>query len=309
VNGPSDPDPRLPILSEVGGELHRLFRAAEARSGPLDALLGRLRARSRVLVALLTVLVAAGGAAAAVSLSGGRSVPVRTPGGGVLCPAGYGYLAYPRLRVFYPPNYPGALPRNVRGTSCYASAQDATAAGYRLAATPPGDVRLDGLYFAPASAVVRSVCASAQRVMKATVYCPSLLPAPWIDPPTFGANPDCPTAGCSLPFLSISGGFTAPSSYVGEAPGVGEVSILEVPSAQARWYPYLLGCSSSGSARQPTMFDGHPAAWHTCDARALLEWNIGQTLYGISANGPPDQRRSVVRYIARHLVRAARPES
>lgn len=308
MSGPSDLDPRLPILSEVGDELHRLFRAAETRAGPLDALLGRLRVRSRTLVALLTVLVAAGGAAAAVSLSS-RSVPVRTPDGGVLCPAGYGYLAYARLQVFYAPNYPRALPGNARGTSCYASPQDAVAAGYRLAATPAGDALIDGIYFAPASAVVRSVCRSAQRVMKATVYCPSLLPAPWIDPPALGANPDCPSAGCSLPFLSISGGFTAPNSYVGEFPGVGEVSILEVPSKQARWYPYLLGCTSSGPPRRPTLLDGHPAEWHTCDAQALLEWNIGQTLYGISANGPPDQRRRVVRYIANHLVREPPPTS
>ena len=308
MSGRSELDPRLPILSEVGDELHRLFRAREARTGPLGALLGRLRVRSRTLVAVLAVLVVAGGAAAAVSLSG-RSVPVRTPGGGVLCPAGYGYLAYARLGVFYPPNYPHALPRNARGTSCYASPQDADAAGYRLAPTPAGDVLRDGLYFAPVSRVVRGVCRNAQRVMKATVYCPSILPAPWIDPPTLGANPDCPTAGCSLRFLSISGSFTAPSSYVGEFPGVGQVSILEVPSKQARWYPYLLGCTSTGPALRSTLLDGHPAAWHACNAQALLEWSIGKTLYGISANGPPDQRQAVVQYIADHLVQETPPTS
>lgn len=282
-----------------------VYVAEEASTRPLRALRGQLRARSRTLVALLTVLVAAGGAAAAVSLTGGRSAPVRTPAGGVLCPAGYEYLAYARLGLFFPRNYPAALPRSVRGTSCYSSAQDATAAGYRLAATPAGDVLLDGLYFAPASTVVRSVCRSAERFMKATVYCPALLPAPWTDPPALGANPDCPSAGCSLHVLSISGGFTAPGSYVGAFSGVGEVNILEVPSTQARWYPYLLGCSAVGRSRQQTVVDGHRGAWYACNAQAVLEWHIGSTRYGISATGPPDQRQNVVRYIANHLSREA----
>lgn len=318
MTAPSDPErPRLAIVDEVGAELHRLFRAEEARTGILGTIVvRRIRMRPRVTVALLAVLVAATGAAAAVSLSGGRTAPVGLPGGGVLCPVGYEYLAYPSLKLVYPPNYPGALPRNARGASCYESEQAARSAGYTTAPTPSGDARIGPLYVADASAVVLRVCRSAQRLVGVAVYCPRRLPTPWQDTtpdsiPAPPLTPDCPTAGCSIPLLYISGSFSAPSSY-----GVGEVSVWAASTSQQRLYPYLvsldglLGCNAAARTTSHTVFRGQRATWYDCPTQAdnksaVLEWHAGTEVYGISASGPANFRRRLIEYIAAHLVRLA----
>jgi hypothetical protein len=241
-----------------------------------------------------------------VSLSDGRTTPVAVPRGQALCPLGYEYLAFASLDLVYPPNYPAALPRNARVTGCYASEQDARSAGYAIAPTPPGDARIGSLYLAPASAVVRRTCRTAQRLIGAAVYCPRRLPAPWIDPAN-GLNEDCPSAGCGVPLLSITGSFSAPSSYVGSGSGVGEVTLWAMSTKQQRFYPYLIGCASARPISR-TVFRGHPAAWYECpifgdSTSAVLEWHIGQEIYGISANGPANLRQRLVEYIAAQLVR------
>jgi hypothetical protein len=267
---------------------------------------GRLKARPRALGLVIGVLVAAASAAAAVSLSGGRAVPVRVPGGGSLCPVGFGYVAYASLGVMYPPNFPGVLPRRAQATSCYASSQDAQAAGYRLASTPRGDRRLGPIYLAPASAVVRSACRAAEH-LGVPVFCPRLLPAPWTDPAD-AINADCPSAGCSAPLLSLWGEFSAPASYSGSAPGVGEVTIWAMSGRQQQFYPYLVGCPSAKPVSR-TVFRGHPAAWYECPipifgiaTSSALKWHIGTVQYGVSANGPAGLRQRLVWYIARHLI-------
>jgi hypothetical protein len=232
---------------------------------------------------------------------------VKLPGGQSLCPAGYGYLAFARPALVYPPNYPGVLPRHAHATGCYASQQDARAAGYRLAPTPPGDVRLGPLYLAPASADVRRTCRLA-RDLGVPAYCPRLLPAPWIDAPETGL-PDCPSPGCSFALLSLWGTYAAPSSYVGSAPGVAEVTIWTMTTRQRRLYPWLSGCSSARPISR-TLFRGHPAAWYQCpifgnDISAVLEWHVGPVGYGISANGPASLRRRLVASIAEHLTARA----
>jgi hypothetical protein len=309
VNVRSDPDrPRLAIVEEVGAELHRLFRTDEARHRRGATIVRRIRARPRVVVALLAVLVGATAAAAAVSLSAGRTAPIPLPGPGgrVLCPGGYEYLAYASLRLVYPPNYPGPLPRSARGTGCYASAYDAQSAGYTIAPTPRGDARIGPLYLAPASAVVRRTCQNARRQLGVAVYCPRRLPAPWTDPAN-GIDEDCPSAACGVPLLSITGQFSAPSSYIGSAPGAAEVTLWAVTSRQERLYPYLIGCVTARPIRR-TVFRGHPANWYECpifgdNTSAVLEWRIGQETYGISANGPASLRHRLVEYIATQLVR------
>jgi hypothetical protein len=300
--------PSLAIIEEVGAELHRLFRTEEARHRSLATIVSRIRTRPRVVVALLAVLVGATAAAAAVSLSGDRTAPIPLPGPGgrVLCPAGYEYLAYASLSLVYPPNYPGPLPRTARWTSCYASAHDAETAGYTIAPTPRGDARIGPLYLAPASAVVRRTCQNARRLLGVAVYCPRLLPAPWTDPAN-GIDEDCPSAACGVPLLSITGQFSAPSSYIGSAPGVAEVTLWAATKRQQRLYPYLTGCVAARPISR-TLFRGHPAAWYECSifgdsTSAVLEWRIGQETYGITANGPASLRHTLVEYLATQLVR------
>jgi hypothetical protein len=264
----------------------------------------RQRARPRALGIVVGVLAAAASAAAAVSLSGGHAVPVRLPAGGSVCPFGFGYVAYASLGVVYPPNFPGPPPRRAKATSCYGSPRDAQAAGYRLAATPRGDRRLGPLYIAPASAYVRARCRAAQHLGVA-VLCPRALPAPWTDPGEV-IDADCPSAGCSASLLSIWGEFSAPTSYSGSAPGVGEVTLWAASRTQQHLYPYLVGCPSTNPVSR-TVFHGHPAAWYECQifgnaTSSVLKWTIGSVHYGVSANGPPRLRRRLVGYIAMNLI-------
>lgn len=283
-------------------ELWRQFGHENAATRRFSSV-GRLKARPRAL-ALVGVLVAAASAAAAVSLSSGRAVPVRLPGGGSLCPAGFEYAAYASLGVVYPPNFPSAQPRHAKITSCYGSPQDARAAGYRLAPTPEGDRRLGPLYLAPASAFVRDRCQAAEH-LGVPVFCPHLLPAPWTNP-TDATNADCPSAGCSAPLLSLWGEFAAPTSYSGSAPGVGEVTLWAASRRQQQLYPYLVGCPSAKPVSR-IVFRRHPAAWYQCQifgnaTSSVLKWTIGAIQYGVSADGPAGLRQRLVSYIAIHLA-------
>jgi len=264
----------------------------------------------RVVVALLATLLLVSGAAAAITLTAASSPPVQLGNGSGLCPGSYPYVADTSQKRVYPPNYPGLQVRKTRVTRCFASLRDARTDGYTLA-PPPATVTMFGpLYMGPVTAHVRQVCQAAQRHTHAVIYCPSRLPTPLLVP----ASPDCPSAGCSAPELSITGGYAAPTSYIGSAPGEGGISLWSASPYQLRHDPILLlGCGGLrplGRA-QPvghTSFRGHPATWYECTRTgpAILAWHIGTQSYGISADGPTGFRQRLVRYIAAHLV-ALRP--
>jgi hypothetical protein len=264
----------------------------------------RLRVRHpHALVAVVACISIAGPAlAAAVSLSGGHTASIPLPRGGALCPVGYEYLAYASLKRVYPPNYPGALPRNARGTSCYVSEQAAQTDGYATAPTPVGDTRLGPLYVAGVSAGVRGTCQRARRLITVAVYCPRRLPVPWI-----GSNGnDCPRTQC--PLLRITGTFRAPSSYVGSAPGEGEMTVWAASAKQQAVYD--LGCLPGARPISHAVLDGRAATWYECPiladiTSAVLEWRVGSEVYGITASGPADLSRRLVEYVAAHLTRLA----
>ncbi len=292
--------------------------------GPTRSPLQRARSRRqrRMLALLLAVFVGVtGAAAAAISLSGGSSPPVRLPGGNGLCPPlGYPYVADASTKLFYPPNYPGLA--KTRPTGCFASAQDARAAGYTIAPPPAGDSMLGPLYIGPAPIGVTRTCHTAQHLTRQIVYCPGRLPAPW------GASnialPNCPSAGCAGSQLAISGSFTAPLAYVGSAAGIGDVAMWMLPT---RWvFPtspqrspayfragpiYLPAVYCAGFRAQlvsHTTFRGHPAAWYRgahClngTTASTLSWRIGRESYAIAANGPAGLRHRLIEYIAAHLI-------
>jgi len=297
------------IASPTGTTTRPLWRAGNSR-------------QRRVLALLLAAFVAVTGAAAtAISLSGGSSPPVRLPGGNGLCPPlSFPYVADASTKLFYPPNYPGLA--KTQPTGCFASPQDARAAGYTIAPPPAGDSTLGALYIGPAPAAVARTCQAAQRLTHRVVYCPGRLPAPW------GASdiglPNCPSAGCSGSLLAISGSFTAPLSYVGSAAGIGDVAMWAVPTSwvfptSPRGGPtyfragptYLPAVYCAGFRAQlvsHTTFRGHPAAWYRgahClngTAASTLSWRIGRESYAIAADGPAGLRHRLIEYIAAHLV-------
>jgi len=287
----------LDALQDLGEQLERL--AAEPRTSR--------RAwwpwQRRTLAAVAVALIAASGAAA-VTLTRGSSPPVAIYGM-KLCPVSYPYLAASApTRVVYPTDYPQRSIPESRGVTCFASLTDALDAGYGIAPAPAGDTRLEMLYMQPAPASVLSVCQRASSEIEATVYCPTRLPAPWVTP---ALEYECPTDGCGVALLSLSGSFTAPNSYVGSAPGVGEVTIWQATDRQQRLYPYLVGCL--GNRARPirhATYRGNPGVWYDCSmfggsTSSMLEWHHGNESYGISADGPTPLRQQVVQYIAQHM--------
>ena len=291
-------------------------RGARLATTRWPALWRRRHSRYRRVAAVwLVVAIAATGAGAAViSLSEGSSPPVRLPGGTGLCPLGFPYAAAADQKLVYPPNYPGRPVANKHVTSCFASTHDALSAGYRIAPPPSGDTTLGPLYLAPAPATVRHTCQAAQRLTHAVVYCPSRLPAGWLTD-TYG-SPDCPTAECAAPLLSISGSFMDPgySPSASTGLGQGDASIWAASGFQLRHYPVPIACGSVATNAQArlvgrTTFRGHPAGWYLCPAGLplMLKWHIGKESYGITADGPSSLRRRLIAYIAAHLVPERQP--
>lgn len=260
--------------------------------------------QGRALAVIVVMLVAASGAIAAVSLLGSTS-PVHLYGGTSLCPVDYDVVGEVSTNLYYPPNYPGH--QFAKGdVRCFASAQYARQAGFRLAPVPTGDTRVGPIYFAATPASVRDTCQTASREIKAVVYCPGELPTPWIHPLI---NWDCPTHDCSVPLLSLTGSFAGPDWYLGSAPGIGEAMIWEASASQQRAFPYVLyGCFSARDIVSRTSFRGHPAAWYRCSiwgrssTGTMLEWHIGKQAYAISVDGPAGTRRALVAFIAKHML-------
>jgi hypothetical protein len=256
-------------------------------------------------VFLAVFVVTTGAAAAAVSLLGGSSPPVRLRGGSGLCPVSYPYVADTSQKLVYPPNYPRPSLRKAGSIVCFASVKDARAVGYVIASPPIGDTVLGGVYLARTPAALRRTCQAAGSLAQAVVYCPGRLPVRWLR-----VGSSCPLAGCSV--FSVSGSFTAPVSYVGSSAGIGDLSIWEGSARQLRVYlPYFAGCGFGADPRPlgHTSVRGHRATWYSCSMSAdsrgsLLAWRIDRESYGIAADGPARLRRRLVEYIAAHLVRS-----
>lgn len=301
---------RFRALQELGEQLERMSidgAVGERTTGTR----GRPLRRPRVFTTLMVALLLISGAAAAITLTVASFPPIRLANGSGLCPGSYPYVANTSTKLVYPPNYPGLQPGKARITRCFVSLGDARAAGYRLATAPAGLTMFGPLYMGPAPARVRRVCEAAQRHTHAVIFCPSRLPTPWLAP----VNPDCPSAGCAAPELSLAGSFATPPSYTGYGPGEGEgnISLWSASRYQLRHDAVPLGCGAFGplyDARRTgrTSFRGHPAGWYECTGMGptVLAWHIGTQSYGITADGPAGFREHLIEYIAAHLVALTR---
>jgi len=315
----------LPIVEDVGAELHRLFLEEESRSletgseaesgrSPRGRWRSRPWIRGRVLLPLAGLLVAASAATAAVTRSAG-SKPIRGAGY-TACPPGKQIMASTKTRYVLPLNYPtrkGAGALTFHALRCFASVSQAVDAGYKLASSPRGFGRVGPIYFGKPNAFVQSTCERARAEMNAPVFCPGTLPAPWDDQSTSGAVTDainCPGKGCEEPILSVNGAFIGPNTYVGSGTGIGEVSLWAISTAQesAPATIGLVGCPMA-KLNTRTTFRGHPAGWYTCastedlvQTSSLLQWRVGDEHYGLMVSGPPGLRKRLTQYIAANLV-------
>ena len=120
-------------------------------------------------------------------------VVVRAPeetGNRWFCPNDAAVRAYPD-DLYVPPHYP-RTPRDViRPDRCFATAQLAEAAGYRLAPPPRGAMLAGGVYVVPALLPGRHGCADLAEEWGAAVPCPTRLPTP-------GLGQWCTDGGCEF---------------------------------------------------------------------------------------------------------------
>ncbi len=100
------------------------------------------------------------------------------------CPFGVNAAVLSGRQVYRPLNFPGLETGSItRPEHCYATAQEAVAAGYGLAPTPVGDLLVEGVYLVPTTSTIRTQCDAAARRLAFPVPCPGWLPTA-TDPPT-----------------------------------------------------------------------------------------------------------------------------
>src|SRR5437879_5091779 len=188
-----------------------------------------LRAKPRMFAVAITAPILAasctGSPGARPAPSAARHVtptPAGQPPEGIagttfMCPAGYGFVAY--ASGYYPPTYPSPPPPSARPARCYRSSAEAEAAGYTLAPTPQGDLRIGLVYLVPADETFLATCRAAGPHLGFPVPCPSLVPE---STDSVGCDGNCAFDGAFI----AEGGFSGPPGYIGANPGIGHLWIM-----------------------------------------------------------------------------------
>jgi hypothetical protein len=150
-----------------------------------------------------------------------------------------------------------------------------------------------------ASSTLRRGCLRAARRLKVAVYCPTSVPAGW--------SPRI-CAGCNGTF-SASGWFPAPKGYVGQ-PGerTGHFNIWAAPPRLIR--EGYVGCSNGARSGARLRIAHLSMAWIVCPegstldyGHIVLQWSRGRWVYGLSLHSDTSTNRTILRAIARSLVR------
>ena len=227
--------------------------------------------------------------------------PVRPGGDGAGLPEGPGepaqaaatgctgvapYVAYDAGRRFYPPAYPGPLPEG-RPDRCFPTAEDAAAAGFRVAPPPPGWVVVEGVYLGPVD--LTAGCRRGAARVGFAVPCPTLLPHP-----SPGAPATCPSANRAAVVACAARGVFLLEQREVSGDVVTSSVVLAFPSARGP------GCRRAEPAgrtqvRFPAGRDGRyrladfercpdPASPHA--GRLVLTWSEGAITYQASLEGP-----------------------
>lgn len=145
------------------------------------------------------------------------------------CPFGVNATVLSGRRLYRPLNFPGLSAGSItRPEHCYATVQEAVAAGYDLAPTPVGDLLVEGVYLVPTTSAVRGQCDAAARRLGFPVPCPGLLP-------TTTDRPTC-ERGCVFgsAFMLEFSGFLTPMST--SQPPHAYIIGTEQPGAYLRQY-------------------------------------------------------------------------
>jgi hypothetical protein len=248
-----------------------------------------------VLMLTLTAAACGGSSAAPASVSGVRPASV---GGLYLCPSLDPIPAY-RGR-FYPRTFPTPPPKTTRPRRCFASAMQASRAGYRLAPTPSGDLLIDGVYLVRPAHSVTALCLGAVGKTDLAVPCPTLIPGVADD--AFCSQ----EAGCTRPgAFVLEGTFAAPPSYLGVQPGEGHLWIIAYDQRSGVWPKDTL---QGGTVVATTLVGPHRASFvsfpegsNLNSGHVALIWRQLGVTYAVSLHGHTALNQRLDVLIARHL--------
>src|SRR5919109_3296685 len=84
-----------------------------------------------------------------------------------VCPSRFDTIGYRRRA--YPSMYPSRPGSDIRPDRCFRSVDQAEEAGYSLARTPPGAIRMDGVYLVPPRRSLATYCRRAGRIARLPV--------------------------------------------------------------------------------------------------------------------------------------------
>jgi hypothetical protein len=215
-----------------------------------------------------------------------------------VCPQDFDTIGY-RGRS-YPSMFPARPGSNVRPDRCFRSIEQAQQAGYKLAATPPGAVRLDDVYLVPPQRSLHSYCRRAARVAGFPVPCPTLVPVPANSVGGCAGLRRCVGRGIFV----LEGNFNGPPGYVGNEGRAGHLWFLAAVASKAS---EIECCGSKRTAASSTV-RGHPAAWleyprgsELNSGHVVLEWRERGIVYAVSLHGRSELNRQLDALLAARI--------
>jgi hypothetical protein len=210
--------------------------------------------------------------------------------------AGYGH-------VVYAPNDSSKPTADIRPDRCFASLQDAEAAGFHLPPPPPGGELIETIYLVPPDPPILPVCEEAARRLGITVLCPTLVPG------TADSLVDCDQSCVFFKSLVLHFTFSGPPGYVG-IPGQNgnHLFVLESRAGNESEVEFLT-CSDGRTASGATV-TGTAARWVTCPANGsgmnsghvMLVWTLEGIRYAVSLHADTDLNRKIAMAVAERLV-------
>jgi hypothetical protein len=232
-----------------------------------------------------------------VSQAPGRA-PQRLEAHVFACPSDYDTIGYRRRA--YPSMYPARPGSEIRPDRCFRSIDQAERAGYPLAPTPPGAIRVDGVYLVPAKRSLVTYCRRAARTAGFRVPCPTLVPVP------AGSVGGCVGLGRCVGhgIFVLEGSFNGPPGYVGAEGRGGHLWFF---AAVANRVNQIQCC---GGHRQEASFavHGHRASWleyppgsDLNSGHVLLEWRERGVVYAVSLHGHSELNRQLDALLARRV--------
>ena len=268
-----------------------------------------MRRRALAVISLSLVVIAAASIYQLRTVIGRPAVTRSAPGqapypvGRVWdCPAGWPIKAYRPAGVYYPTYHPAAPAYDVRPERCFQTSGEADKAGFHLAPPPAGGTILDGIYLMPTGRRLHDECLGAASLLRYTVPCPTVLPAP-------GSDDLCPITRCvNGTTFSLSVTFAANGAGGAREPVRYAQFFLTAAPADSEVGGVLSSCEHS-SITQSVL--GHQAAWGACfrggEQISSLGWNAYDSLYEIQTREQTPTARAVIEYFASKLTEVAAP--